>query len=122
MIQNLNNKIQNVIDIWNKLDFTKLSSITEKGNIIIFYILTYENKSYILLDNINKLLKNKHPYGDLIFYGYKNIEFKDESNTTVLKKYKIIVNVEENDFNDEEYIKKSEIFYENLFKILESLK
>ena len=122
MIQNLNNKIQNVIDIWNKLDFTKLSSITEKGNIIIFHILTYESKSYVFLEQFNKLLKTKHPYGDLIFYGYKSIELKDDYNTTSLKKYKAIVNVEEKNFNSEEYIKKSEIFYENLYKILENLK
>lgn len=120
-IQNLNKKIQNCVDIWNNLDFTKLSSITEKANIVIFYILTYDKKSYVLLDKLNKLVKTKHPYGELIFYGYKNVNSEDEANSTVLKKYKMIVSYEKEQ-DEEEYIQRTEIFYDELQKILEEVK
>lgn len=120
-IQNLNTKIQNCVDIWNSLDFTKLSSITEKANIVIFYILTYDKKSYILLDKLNKLVKTKHPYGELIFYGYSNVNSEDEVSSTVLKKYKMVVSTEK-DQDEEEYLQRTEIFYDELQKILEESK
>ncbi len=112
---NINNKIKKTIDSWNELEFSKLSRIENKGNTIRFLILTYDNKSYSLVRDINDLLKNKHPYGELIFSGHDDI--MTESSSTNFKVYKIIV-FKDTNIEEDEYVEKLLIFYENLSNLI----
>ena len=112
---NINSKIKIAIDNWNKLEFSKLSRIENKGNTIRFLILTYDNNSYNFVRDINDLLKNKHPYGELIFSGHDDI--MTESSSTNFKVYKITV-FKDTNIEEDEYLEKLLIFYENLSNLI----
>lgn len=112
---NINSEIQQVINMWNKLDFSKVSKIENKGNFITFSIITYDNKSYDLTKDINNLLKNKHPYGNLSFSSHSDL--LNEETTTNIKTYNINV-FNDTNIDEQEYIEKLTIFYKNLKEIL----
>ena len=115
-LQKINNAIKNVIDCWNKLDFTKLSRIESRGNSIKFLVLTYDARAYDFVRDVNFLLKNKHPFGDLLFCGHDNLA--EEISSTNFKNYKTII-FNDTKMEEDEYIDKLVIFYENLLVVLE---
>jgi hypothetical protein len=114
--QKINQKIQKVIDLWSNLDFSKLHSINIKANNITFSILTYEKKSYEFLNDINALILQKHPVGNLSFGGFSSIG--GDTGSTILKTYKVKV-FDDDKIDEEEYLQKLQIFYENLATLIE---
>ena len=115
----LNKEIDKVRKLWSNIGFSRLSRINNKANNIRFIILTYDNRSYDFVRDVNEILKNKHPYGELIFSGHED-NF-NELNSTNVKSYNVTVfkdtNLEEN-----EYIEKLILFYKNLLDVLTKYK
>lgn len=124
-ITQINKKINNIIDLWLKLSFSKLRNIHNKANIVIFSVLTSNENSPIFLKEINSLLKEKHPYGELVFIGYdkneliENIGDGVNSNNTNYRLYKMTIFTDLN-LDDDEYIDRLQIFYDKLEKIIKT--
>lgn len=126
-ITQINKKISDVINLWLNLSFSKLRNIHNKANVIIFSVLTSNENSSIFLKEINNLLKDKHPYGNLFFIGYdkndiiENIGEGVNSNNTNYRLYKIII-FEDLNLDEDEYIDKLQIFYDKLENLIKRLK
>lgn len=119
----INNKINNIIDLWLNLSFSKLRNIHSKANIVIFSILSSNENSPIFLKEINNLLKEKHPCGELVFVGYdknnliENIGENVNSNNTNYRLFKMTIFADLN-LDDDEYIDKLQIFYNKLEELI----
>jgi len=123
--EKINKQIQQAVDLWRELSFTKLKAINFKGNIIHFYILSYDPISYVFLSKLNELISKKHPIGNLAFYGYKSVENEElqvSSNTTTLKYYKATIFNDTKDIEESEYIGKLDLFYQHLNELLKELR
>lgn len=122
-IQELNKVIKDVINIWKKLSFSRLHSICDKGNKIIFSLYTLDQNSSKFIEKLREITYKKHPIGDINFVGYSQLtdsKLDVSSNVTFIRKYNLTIFSDTN-MNDDEFLDKLKIFYNKLLDTLKNL-